>query len=97
MARVERPEIEEPAEDLRAITGEIATLNERKRNAQSALLGNMQAAGVKIHKYLDADGKPRVARIKDKPTVTVERDKSAAGNPEDADEGAGDGGEVEVS
>lgn len=79
-ARREVPEIEEPAEDLRAITGEIATLNERKRNAQAALLAAMQGAGVTIHKYLDSEGKPRQARIKDAPKVCVERDKSAEAN-----------------
>lgn len=77
MGRVERPEIEEPAEDLRAIRGEIATLNERKRNAQSTLRGALEAAGIANHKYVDADGVPRIAKIKDKPGVSVDRDKSA--------------------
>lgn len=88
LARVERPEIEEPAEDLRAITGELATLNERKRNAQNALLTAMLAVGITIHKYVDPDGKPRRARVKGKQTVCVERDESA-----DAQAG-GDGGGV---
>ncbi len=101
MSRVERPEIDEPAEDLRAITGELATLNERKRNAQGALLAAMQAANVTVHKYVDADGKPRQARVKDKPTVCVERDKSAEASDarppaDDRGDDASDGG-VEVS
>lgn len=96
MARVERPEIEEPAEDLRAITGELAQLNERKRNAQGTLLAAMQASGVTLHKYVDADGKPRQARVKDKHTVCVERDKSAKAEDDAPGDGADDGG-VEVS
>lgn len=73
--RVERPEIEEPAEDLRAITGELATLNERKRTAQSTLLEKMQASGLTIHKYLDADGVERKAEVITKPRARVERVK----------------------
>lgn len=96
-ARVERPEIEEPAEDLRAITGELAQLNERKRNAQGALLTAMQGVGITLHKYVDADGKPRQARVKDKHTVCVERDKSAKAEGDASDEGGGDDGGVEVS
>jgi hypothetical protein len=92
MSRVERPDIEEPAEDLRAITGEIATLNERKRNAQTALLTAMQSVGLTVHKYVDSDGKPRQARIKDKPTVCVERDKSAAASESSTTNDDDDGG-----
>lgn len=99
MSRIERPEVEEPAEDLRSIRGEIATLNERKRNAQGLLRSALQAVGITVHKYVDPDGVPRIARIKDKPGVSVERDKSAKkadsdgppGRPEDDDGG------VEVS
>lgn len=92
MSRIERPDVEEPAEDLRAITGEIATLNERKRNAQGSLRTALQSAGLTVHKYVDADGVARVARIKDKPGVSVERDKGAKSTKK-ADE---DDGGVEV-
>lgn len=91
MSRVDRPEVEESAEDLRAISGEIATLNERKRAAQAALLAAMQAAGVELHKYLDSDGQERAARVTLKPKVSVERSKGQKAADEDADAG------VEVS
>jgi len=88
MGRVERPSIEEPAEDLRAITGELATLNERKRNAQATLLAAMDAEGLKIHKYLDPDGVERKAEVVAKPRARVERVKGtrkAADAPPPAD------------
>lgn len=75
MSRIERPSIEEPAEDLRAITGELATLNERKRNAQATLLAAMDAEGIKLHKYLDPDGVERKAEVVAKPRARVERVK----------------------
>lgn len=84
MARVERPSIEEPAEDLRAITGELATLNERKRNAQANLLQAMNAEGLTIHKYLDPDGIERKAEVVAKPRARVERVKGAKKPTEDA-------------
>lgn len=83
MSRIERPEIEEPAEDLRAITGELATLNERKRNAQRTLREKCEAVGITLHKYLDPDGverkveiittsKARVERVKDSPRAAAD-------------------------
>lgn len=87
MSRIERPEIEEPAEDLRAITGDLATLNERKRSAQATLLEKMQAAGVTLHKYLDADGIERKAEIVNKPKARVERVKGTKKATEDAPPG----------
>lgn len=84
MSRVERPSIEEPAEDLRAITGELATLNERKRNAQATLLAAMEAEGLKIHKYLDPDGVERKAEVVAKPRARVERVKGAKKAADDA-------------
>lgn len=83
MSRVERPDIEEPAEDLRAITGELATLNERKRNAKRAAAAAMTAAGIAEHRYLDPDGVERRIRLNSKTSVTIERvrtpkDKSSA-------------------
>lgn len=77
MGRVQRPEIEEPAEDLRAVSGEIATLNERKRALKASLRQALESAGLSAHKYLDPEGVSRVAKIKDKPGVSVDRDKSA--------------------
>lgn len=91
-ARLERPEVEEPAEDVRALKLERAGLNEKIRAAQTLLLEAMQAAGLTVHKYMDPDNIARVARLKEKPSVSVERDKSAA--PDDGDE---DDGGVEVS
>lgn len=95
MARVERPSVEEPAEDLRAITGEIATLNERKRNAQRMLLEAMVSEGIKIHKYMDPDGVERCARITDDPKVRVERVKGS--RKADDGDSSDDAGGVEVS
>lgn len=92
-ARPERPEIEEPAEDLRAIQIEVATLNERKRNAQATLLEAMQSAGIAEHRYLDEDGIERRAKVHIKPRAQVERVKVAK---EKADEGGGEES-VEVS
>lgn len=91
----ERPEIEEPAEDLRAITGELALLNERKRNAQRTLLEAMVAAGIKEHRYVDSDGTARRARLKETPKVQVERVKM----PKETESASADGddGDVEVS
>lgn len=77
MGRVERPEVEEPAEDLRAINGEIANLNERKRVAAALLLQKLQEAGITVHKYLDPDGVERKAEIIAKPRARVERVKGA--------------------
>lgn len=91
--RVERPDIEEPAEDLRAIQLEVATFNERKRNAQAALLEAMVSAGLTEHRYLDADGIERSAKVHTKPRAQVERVKT---KKEKVDE-SGDEGSVEVS
>lgn len=88
-AAIERPEIEEPAEDLRAIRQEIASLNEKKRASAERLHEALTAAGLQQHKYVDADGVPRVAKLRDRPGVAVERDKSASSGDD------GDGG-VEV-
>jgi hypothetical protein len=83
--RVERPEIQEPAEDLRAITGEIATLNERKRNAQRTLIEACAAAGITVHKYLDDEGNERTVRITETPKVKIERAKAQKSSSEDDD------------
>lgn len=95
MARVERPSIEDPAEELRVITGEIATLNERKRNAQRTLLEAMLSEGIRIHKYMDPDGVERCARITDDPKVRVERVKGS--KKSDDGDSSDDAGGVEVS
>jgi hypothetical protein len=76
-SRTELPEVEEPAEDVRILKLERAGLNEKVRAAQIRLLEAMQASNLTIHKYMDADNVPRVARVKEKPSVSVERDKSA--------------------
>lgn len=94
MAREERPEIEGPAEDLRALRLESANLNERKRALQAQLRTALEQAGIGSHKYVDADGVPRIARIKDRPGVSVDRDKSASSRDDDGDD---DSGDVEVS
>lgn len=83
MSRREIPAIEEPAEDVRVLKLERAGLNEKIRAAQTALHEAMVAEAVVIHKYMDGDNVPRVARIKDRPSVSVERDKSAAVEDED--------------
>lgn len=86
----ELPEIEEPAEDVRALKLERAGLNEKIRGAQTRLLEAMQAANLTVHKYMDPDNVARVARIKEKPSVSVERDKTADTEPADDDDGGVD-------
>jgi hypothetical protein len=92
--RVERPDIEDPAEDLRVIQLEVATLNERKRNAQAALLEAMTSAGITEHRYLDSDGIERSAKVHTKPRAQVERVKT---KKEKTDEGGVEAESVEVS
>lgn len=85
-ASPERPEIEEAAEDVRVLKLERAGLNEKIRASQTRLLETMEAANLTVHKYMDADNVARVARIKNKPGVSVERDKSADVEDDDGDD-----------
>lgn len=71
--RKEIPEIEEPAEELRACRDEIATLNERKRNAENSLITACQAAGISLHRYLDPEGVERKVEVIQKPKATIKR------------------------
>lgn len=93
---MERPEIEGPAEDLRALRGERATIAEKIRNAEGLVIQACQQAGITTHRYLDADGIERKVEIMAKPKASVERVRK----PREKSDGGGDddnGGGVEVS
>lgn len=81
----EVPEVEEAAENYRALRDERMDLAEREAAAKKTLIGAMETHMVNVYRYVDSDGVDR--------RVTLEVKKNAkVGKIKSSDDGGGSAG-----
>lgn len=77
------PEVEEAAEDYRAIRDSRMQMAEKEAQAKATLIERMKAHSVKAYRYADSDGVERKAVIAEKESVKVAKVKGSESGSED--------------
>lgn len=72
---VDRPEVEEAAEEVRLVKEAIKGMREKLHVCEEALVNRCILAGIKVHKYTGPEGQPLIVRVKHSQKVAVDRDK----------------------
>lgn len=88
------PEVEEAAENYRALRDERMNLAERESNAKKSLIATMTSHGVTAFRYDDADGVERKVTLETKTNAKVGKVKTASTSDGPSDSA---GQDVEVS
>jgi hypothetical protein len=90
------PELQEAAEDYRALRDEAIEVNEKAKKAKAILIERMKSHGRTVFGYLDEDGNERKVEMSTRDNAKV-RKIGKAGDDAPGDSGTPPGDSIEVS
>jgi hypothetical protein len=84
--RPSNPEVEEAAEEYRALRDERMHLQEKEGQAKAALLDRLKAHNLTSYRYADSDGVERKIMIQEKENVKIAKIKASDSGGESAED-----------